>query len=63
MNFSDRAIENQQISIKNVVINSSVFTERAVSGRKASELGSLSFGSREGHRLYYLRSFWCSQFL
>ena len=30
MNFSDRAKENQQISIKNVVINSSVYTERAV---------------------------------
>jgi len=52
--------KNQQISIKNVVINSSVFTDRAVSGRTASELGSLSFESQEGHRLYYLRPSWCS---
>lgn len=63
MNFSDRAKENQQTEIINFVINSSVNTERAFSGRKASELGSSSFASREGHLLHYLRSSWCSQFL
>jgi len=41
MNFSDRAKENQQTAIRNVVINSLVYTERAVSCRKACELGSL----------------------
>jgi hypothetical protein len=37
MNFSVRAKENQQIEIRNFVINSSVNTERAFSGREASD--------------------------
>jgi len=40
-----------------------MYTVRTVSGRKASELGSPSFESREGQRLHYLRFSWCAQFL
>jgi hypothetical protein len=52
--FSDCAKENKQIEIGNIVVNLSVQTERAFSGHKASELGSVSFESRQWQRLYYL---------